>query len=281
MNNKLSYFFLLFVFGINSIFSQEETSKTITKYIITHASHNDVDVTEDLLKEKSYLVLYKNTKPELEPDNDELFFANVWDVSDSQSYGRIYNMDLSQTPETEESYRTSTLNFNWSYQNSYNDESGTAKVKVFNMFKPAGITFTVTIVTEDLDFSTYKGYVDGSLNSSISEEIKDNQFNRIYSKVRTFDVDTNAWSEWAEGKNTFIFNYNSNNDIKHILANGEEFQYQKISEVKEGSADDGNSYEEILMKDEDGSRFALQLFNESSIGLMMMYKDMIFHFSAL
>jgi hypothetical protein len=278
---KLNILFFLLLFTFNLMQSQEESSKVITKYIITHASHNDIDVTEDLLKEKSYLVLYKNIEPELEADSEEMFFANVWDVSDSQSYGRIFNMDSSQTPETEESYRTSILNFNWSYQNSYNDESGTAKVKVFNIFKPAGITFTITIVTEDLDFFTYKGYVDGSLNSSISKQIKDNQFNRIYNKVRTFDEDTNAWSEWAEGKNTFIFNFNSNNGIKHILANGEEFQYQKISEVKEGIADDGYSYEEILVKDEDGLRFGLQLFNESSKGLMMIYKDIIFHFSAL
>lgn len=275
---KLKNFLILF-FCIISAQSQEETSKTITKYIITHASQNDIDITEDLLKEKSYLVLYKNNNPESDPDKEELFFANVWDVSESQSYGRIYNLDSSQTPETEDSYKTSTLNFNWSYQNSYNDKSGTAKVKISNVFKPAGITFSITIVAEDLEIFKYKGYVDGSLKSSISEEIKDNQFSQVYNRIRMFDDDTNAWSEWEEGNNTFIFNHNSNNDIKHFMANGEEVLYQKDSEVEEGSTEDGNSYQKITMIDEDGLRFGLQFFYEPSIGLKMIYGNLIIHFS--
>ncbi len=274
---ELKIFLFLFFCGI-PVQSQEETSKLITKYIVTHASQNDIDITEELLQEKSYLVLYKNNNPESDPDNEELFFANVWDVSESQSFGRIYNLDTSKTPETEESFKTSTLNFNWSYQNSYDNKNGTAKVKILNVFKPAGITFTITIVAEDLEIFKYKGYVDGSLNSSISEEIKDNQFSQVYNRFRIFDEDTNDWSEWEEGKNTFLFNYNSNNDIKHFMANSEEVLYRKDSEVEEGT-DDGNSYQKITMIDEDGLRFGLQFFYEPSIGLKMIYENVIIHFS--
>ncbi len=270
-----SIFLLLFSVAAQS---QEDKSKVITKYIITHASKNDIDITEDLLKEKSYLVLYKKNNPESDPDNEEMFFANVWDVSQSQSYGRIYNLDLSQTPETEESYKTSTLNFNWSYQNSYDEKSGTAKVKISNVFKPAGITFSITIVAEDLEILKYKGYVDGSLNSSISEEIKDNQFSQVYNMLRIFDEETNDWSEWVKGKNTFLFNYNSNNDIKHFMANGNEVLYRKDSEIEEGT-ENGNSYQKINMIDEEELRFNLQFFFEPSMGLKMIYGDVIIHFS--
>lgn len=278
-NMKILLFLISFILFSGTAQSQEETSKTITKYIITHATKNDVDITENLLKEKSYLVLYKNNNPESNPDIEEMFFANVWDVSDSQSFGRIYNLKSTGTGETEESYKTSTLDFNWSYQNSYNNDSGTAKVKILTVFKPAGITFSITILAEDLEIFNYKGYVDGSLNNSVSEEIKDNEFTRSYNRVRTFDVDSNEWSEWAAGRNTFIFNINSNNDIKHNRANGDEILYKNNSDVEEGITEDGRSYEEIYMKDEDGLGFRLQLYNESSIGLKMIYKDLIFHFS--
>lgn len=275
---KIFSFFIFFIIFLDFAHSQESKSKLITKYIITHASQNEIDITENLLKEKSYLILYKNLNPESDADEGDLFFANVWDVSESQSFGRIYNMESSQTPETDESYRTSTLNFNWSYQNSYDDERGTAKVKILTVFKPAGITFTTTIVAEDLEIYKYKGYVDGSLDSSISGEIKDNQFSRVYNRLRIFDDDTNEWSEWIEAKNTFLFNFNSNNDIKHFMANGGEVQYRKDSEVEEGT-EDGISYQKINMIDDEGLRFDLQLFYEPSLGLKMIYKDAIIHFS--
>lgn len=273
---ELKIFLLLFFSIYSAQCQEEEKSKVITKYIITHASKNDIDITENLLKERAYLVLYKNNNSE--PDTENLSLANVWDVSDSQSFGRIYNLKSTGTPENEESYKTSTLDFNWSYQNSYDDESGTAKVKIFNVYKPAGITFTITIFAEDLDILEYKGFVDGSLDSSIFKEITDNQFSQVYNKLRIFDDDTNEWSPWTELKNTFWFNYNSNNDIKHLMSNGEEVLYRKDSEIEEGT-DDGNSYQKITMIDENGLRFDLQIFYESSIGLKMIYGDVIIHLS--
>ena len=107
-------------------------------------------------------------------------------------------------------------------------------------------------------------------------QIKDKQFSQVYNSLRIFDEDTNEWSDWIEAKNTFLFNFNANNDIKHFMPNGKEVLYQKDSEVEEGT-EDGNSFQKINMIDAAGLRFDLQYFYEPSLGLKMIYRDAIIH----
>lgn len=76
-----------------------------------------------------------------------------------------------------------------------------------------------------IDFSLFNG------NTSSQNE----RFRKDYSHVSIYDVNEEKWSEWAEGDNTFVINFNKNGDIAHYKPNGEMILYKKISNVEEGN----------------------------------------------
>lgn len=93
-----------------------------------------------------------------------LGFANVVPKDDSQSYGRVYNLQKTTKKETTSEYRTDVLTFKWSYKNSYDSQVGTCDMKLALIYKSVGTTFILSMITENLDVMTYRGYVSGSLN---------------------------------------------------------------------------------------------------------------------
>lgn len=137
---------------------QAQEVELLEKFIILDATENDMDITPQLLSNEAFLSLYTITGKE------EVYFANVWPVAESQSSGVVYNAEFKEVAETEKAYATDEFSFSWSYQNSYDEKSGTAQVRILKIYKPQGVYFEAVVVPEDLDLLVYKGYVEGTLN---------------------------------------------------------------------------------------------------------------------
>jgi hypothetical protein len=144
----------LFLTG-TGLFAQEQT--IIAKFIISDARKNKVDATEEYLNNQAYFVFYKlNNDPQTR-------FGIIMPKSNSQSFGKIFDRHTSVEAATDHSYKTEIYFFKWSYINSYDDNVGTASVKLVKIYKPAGVAFEITVVPDNLDVLEYKGYMDGSL----------------------------------------------------------------------------------------------------------------------
>jgi hypothetical protein len=150
----ISYFLIIFQVAL---FSQNNTQETLSKFIISDATKNGNDITETILDQNGYLVFY--TK-----NDNNLYMANVWQKNDTQSFGRLYNNELKKIKETYETFEADVFYFKWRYINSYNKKKGTASVELIKIYKPQGVVFKITIITENLDILVYKGYMDGTLD---------------------------------------------------------------------------------------------------------------------
>lgn len=137
-----------------TINAQSTDQNIIAKFII-------LDVTDNgrtrIMKDEAFFVFYQN-------GDGKIYLANVWPDAGSQSYGPIYRISEEEAEETMDTYKTFTSYFNWSYANSYDDNRGTAKIALTKVYKPQGIIFSLAMITEDLDVSVYKGYMENSLN---------------------------------------------------------------------------------------------------------------------
>ena len=135
----------------------EEKQHHFATFEIQDARENGNDISEEVLKEKATLVLYRSTA------TDSILFSNFWKKSDSQSYGSIYSIIKSDNPDKEEDDKSEVYTFYWSYYNTYDQKSGTAKVKILVVYKPQGTYFEITILPENLDELVYKGRMEGDL----------------------------------------------------------------------------------------------------------------------
>jgi hypothetical protein len=108
------------------------------------------------------------------------------------------------------------------------------------------------------------------------------KFRVDYNYIAVFDPETETWGDWKEGDNTFVININERGDIAHLKANGETVVYKKLSDVEEGYTDKGNHHYQILKAlDDDGDVFSFQLFDDTSIGLKMMWGSFIIQFAQM
>ena len=153
--------FLIILLITNTItFAQSNKQEVLSKFIITDASSNGNDITETILDQRAYLVFY--TK-----NDNNLYMANVWPKDNSQSFGRLYNMEYNKLKETYENFETDIFYFKWRYINNYDSKKGTATVELLKIYKPQGITFKITVIPENLNILIYKGYMEGTLDLNI------------------------------------------------------------------------------------------------------------------
>ncbi len=258
-------------------FSQTEKQDIIVKYIITEGTKNNQDISTILTKAGAYTVFYT-----LGGDKT-LYLANVWPNSNSQSYGPIHNVTSEKIEESDEYYETDIFYFDWQYANNYDGGSGLAKVEAATIHKPEGIFFVIEIITESLDKTIYKGYMEGTLKNNSLDENSSNtttsRFRRDYTHVAFFDINTETWGEWEKGSNTFVLNYNDNFDIAHYKPSGDFVVYKNISNVEEDTTESGDAYQIITALDEDGLRFSFQIFYNPRIGVKFIYNDAIIQFA--
>ena len=105
------------------------------------------------------------------------------------------------------------------------------------------------------------------------------KFRMDYNYVALLDSETKEWGDWKEGYNTFVINYNSNNDIMHIKADGSKVIYRKLSGIEEGTTKEGYHYQILRALDEDGDFFKFQLFDDPAMGAKIMYSNIMVQFS--
>lgn len=90
--------------------------------------------------------------------------------------------------------------------------------------------------------------------------------------VSIYNPDTEEWSDWKDGNNTFVININDNGDIMHYKPNGNKVTYRKVSDVEKDKTSSNNEYQIITVIDEDGEEFMFQLFNDRNIGVKFIFK---------
>ncbi|QQS29998.1 MAG: hypothetical protein IPM47_03335 [Sphingobacteriales bacterium] len=167
LHNSISCFSFKHLFGIftfslllllgrqSSLFAQQET---YSRFIISDARINDYDYTERYVGSGGYIVFYEV--------DGELFMANVLEDENTQSYGRLFSMNIREIKETYENYEAEVYTFKWSYINDYDTKRGTASVRLTKVYKPVGVAFICVIVPENLDVLEYRGYMEGSIDFS-------------------------------------------------------------------------------------------------------------------
>lgn len=153
----------LFVTLINAVCCCTTSAQTtiIAKFIVQDARKNQVDITDGWVKDGGYLAIYTYK------DDDRVYLANVNHRRQTQSFGPISDTKITTVSENSDTYENKTFDFKWSYANSYDAKLGTSTVRLLTIKKDAGVTFSCTIVTEDLDVLMYRGYVEGSLSSIV------------------------------------------------------------------------------------------------------------------
>jgi hypothetical protein len=108
------------------------------------------------------------------------------------------------------------------------------------------------------------------------------KFRVDYNYVAVYSPSTDTWSDWEKGDNTFVVNINDRGDIAHLKANGETVIYKRISGVREGYTTKGYDHYQIIdALDEAGDVFSFQIFDDTSIGLKMMWGNFIIQFADL
>lgn len=153
---KRILFICIVLLNIITISAQEQ--KEVARFYITHASRNGQDITEWAISRKIYTVFYTI--------GDEPYIANVSEVDDEQSWGKLWGFKNETREETSTQYKTDIFYFNWNYSNSYDSKNGTCKVQFLKIYKPQGVVSMLKLITESLDVTEYIGYMDGSIDFS-------------------------------------------------------------------------------------------------------------------
>lgn len=160
MKKIANSFILLLIFTFSYAQEKIEEDKnqfTIAELEIRDVRMNDLDYTEEAIKGKNRLYFYRAS------DSDEILFSNYFDVGNTQSYGRIYNVSKDSLEQTEENYERDIYKFKWSYVNTYDDVVGTADITLVLEYKPKGIYFELNMIQDDLDENRYKGEFIGNV----------------------------------------------------------------------------------------------------------------------
>lgn len=87
------------------------------------------------------------------------------------------------------------------------------------------------------------------------------------------------WSSPVESSTTFVFNVNDNGDLIYYSPQGKRHDFRNIRKLESGVTLSGEDYQVALFLDEDGSECYLQLFDNYSMGLKLIFTEYLFiHF---
>jgi len=115
-----------------------------------------------------------------------------------------------------------------------------------------------------------------SANGTQSDE--DKQFRNDYKFVSVRTPETKKWSELKESNNTFVFNINTNSDVKLFWASGKTEVFRKVSKKEDGKTDDGIKHQSITLLDEKGNEIYLILYEDNRL-MLIFGKDNALLFS--
>lgn len=106
---------------------------------------------------------------------------------------------------------------------------------------------------------------------STFDSFSQDKFRKDYNHVAVYYTATEEWGEWVQADNTFIININERGDVAHLLPSGETSIYRKIEGLEEGYATTGEHYQMISVIDEAGDVLRIQLFDDRSVGLKIIF----------
>ncbi|WP_275143663.1 hypothetical protein [Elizabethkingia meningoseptica] len=118
-----------------------------TKHFITESTKGGWDNSQFDIERGGHIVLYEIDK--------EMYMADISGKCDQQAYGKIDRMIT--TTSKSEKFPTST--FRWKYQNTYDNKTGSAMVKLHKYYESGEIRFTMQILSSDSKTVIYKGFV--------------------------------------------------------------------------------------------------------------------------
>jgi hypothetical protein len=133
---------------------------TISKFIITEATSNDIDYTQTIIEQGAYTVFYTTNEDSL------LYMANCWPKNNTQSYGPVYSMESNSYEATAETLKSDVFDFYWEFSNSYDEKKGICKVQLIKMYDLKEVHFILKINIEDEGLLIYKGYMDRAVDFS-------------------------------------------------------------------------------------------------------------------
>lgn len=142
---------------ITSVSAQNQ--KEVARFYVLEATLNGIDVTSQVVYNDVYTVFY-------ETDEGLLYMANVWERSDSQSWGPIFNVEYEHYPETSSVYESDEFIFDWAFSNTYDSKRGICEVSLSKIYKPEGVISILTLREDSGDVTVYTGYMKGSVNFS-------------------------------------------------------------------------------------------------------------------
>lgn len=147
---------IIFIYPFFCGFAQNQ--KELARFYATHATHNGIDISEQVLSKRICTVFYES--------DGVLCMANISNADNTQSYGNVYNLKSHTYPETSTEYKVDVFYFHWNYINDYESKKGTCKIEFSKIYKPQGILSKLKMITESLDVIEYTGYMEGSLDFS-------------------------------------------------------------------------------------------------------------------
>lgn len=118
-------------------------------------------------------------------------------------------------------------------------------------------------------FNFYGISLKNSNNSSTTSK-KSDKFRIDYTLICFYDSQNQKWLDWSNSDNTFVMNINERGDVAHYKANGKTEIYKKVSGTFDGTTNDGDQYQSIKVLDENGDTFILSLYDNPSLGLVIM-----------
>lgn len=137
---------LLLLIALTSVAQAQQ--KTLSVFSVTEFSIDDKNLDSTALAQEIKLIFYIS-------DDDKLSFAHLWQTNDSQSFGEVLKPEKYISSQTDSTWATEMIVFNWRYKNSYDDDSGEAAVILTKAFTDEAVLFTCTIaVFKDSTVST-------------------------------------------------------------------------------------------------------------------------------
>lgn len=97
---------------------------------------------------------------------------------------------------------------------------------------------------------------------------QNNKFVRKYTQIGVFDENKGDYVSLNEANNSFVFNYNSNGDVKKYTASGSVEILLSVGTVTEGETEEGDTFQYMTYLDKNGDEHILILYDNIQLGLV-------------
>lgn len=147
------FYLLVLCVVIFNVLSAQNPDETMS-YKVTNFVFNGEVFDQAALENDIALTFYYSK-------DGDLCFSNHWRKTESQSYGPVYSLKTTESPETKNEYAVTQFKFTWYYFNTYDNDSGEAVVTIKNIHIGNSIKFVAEIIPLDTnDVLSLRGYLE-------------------------------------------------------------------------------------------------------------------------